>query len=105
MWTSSRSTVGSRLLLAWGWGRRAALVYLLLGLAFAWYPFLYLRLDLLSVHSRWAGIALVRRRSPRLGGALLGDRVLRQALAARAGARARGAAVVARARARSSRSA
>ena len=56
------------LLLAWGWGRRAALVYLLLGLAFAWYPFLYLRLDLLSVALAVGGLALIRRRHP-VGGA------------------------------------
>ena len=57
------------LLLAWGWGRRAALVYLLLGLAFAWYPFLYLRLDLLSVALAVGGLALIRRRLPVVGGA------------------------------------
>jgi hypothetical protein len=59
------------LLLAWGWGRRAALAYLLLGLAFAWYPFLYLRLDLLSVALAVGGLALVRRRRPVAGGATI----------------------------------
>ncbi len=56
-------------LLAWGWGRRAALAYLVLGLAFVWYPFLYLRLDLLSVALAVAGLALLRRRHPVAGGA------------------------------------
>jgi len=60
------------LLLAWGWGRRAALVYLLLGLAFVWYPFLYLRLDLLSVALAVGGLALVRRRYGATGGAVVG---------------------------------
>jgi Glycosyltransferase family 87 len=59
------------LLLAWGWGRRAALAYLVLGLAFAWYPFLYLRLDLLSVALAVGGLALIRRRRPAVGGATL----------------------------------
>jgi hypothetical protein len=59
------------LLLAWGWGRRAALAYLVLGLAFAWYPFLYLRLDLLSVALAVGGLALVRRRRPVAGGAMV----------------------------------
>jgi hypothetical protein len=60
------------LLLAWGWGRRAALAYLLLGLAFLWYPFLYLRLDLLSIALAVGGLALVRRRAAVAGGALVG---------------------------------
>ncbi len=47
--------------LAWGWGRRAAIAYLVLGLAFLWYPFLYLRLDLLSVLLAVLALALVRR--------------------------------------------
>jgi hypothetical protein len=57
------------LLLAWGWGRRAALAYLVIGLAFAWYPFLYLRLDLLSVALAVGGLALIRRHRPVAGGA------------------------------------
>jgi len=57
------------LLLAWGWGRRAALAYLVLGLAFVWYPYLYLRLDLLSVALAVGGLALVRRRYGTVGGA------------------------------------
>jgi hypothetical protein len=60
------------LLLAWGWGRRAALAYLVLGLAFVWYPYLYLRLDLLSVALAVGGLALVRRRYGTVGGGLIG---------------------------------
>jgi hypothetical protein len=59
------------LLLAWGWGRRAALAYLVIGLAFAWYPFLYLRLDLLSVALAVGALALIRRHRPIVGGATL----------------------------------
>ncbi|MGZ4689072.1 MAG: glycosyltransferase 87 family protein [Acidimicrobiia bacterium] len=57
--------------LAWGWGRRAALAYLIIGLPFALYPFLYLRLDLLSVALAIGGLALVHRRRAVSGGALL----------------------------------
>jgi Glycosyltransferase family 87 len=58
-------------LLAWGWGRRAAVAYLILGSPFIVYPFLYLRLDLLSVALAVGGLALVRRRRPALGGVTL----------------------------------
>ena len=43
----------------------------MLGLAFVWYPFLYLRLDLLSVALAVGGLALVRRSRPEAGGAAL----------------------------------
>ena len=56
---------------AWGWGRRAGIAYLVLGLPFLLYPFLYLRLDLLSVFLAVVGIALVRRRHQYAGGATL----------------------------------
>ncbi len=71
MWSQVALDALIALLLAWGWGRRAALLYLLLGLAFAWYPFLYLRLDLLSVALAVGGLALLRRRSAATGGALV----------------------------------
>ncbi len=71
MWSQVALDALVALLLAWGWGRRTALVYLLLGLAFAWYPFLYLRLDLLSVALAVGGLALVRRRRPGTGGAMV----------------------------------
>jgi Glycosyltransferase family 87 len=58
-------------LILWGWGRRAALAYLIIGFPLVCYPFLYLRLDLLSVALAVAGLALVRRRQPRSGGAVL----------------------------------
>src|SRR3954470_24635486 len=72
MWSQVLLDVVVALLLAWGWGRRAALVYLLLGLAFLSYPFLYLRLDLLSVALAVGGVALVRRRATVAGGVMLG---------------------------------
>ena len=71
MWSQVALDALIALLLAWGWGRRAALIYLLLGLAFAWYPFLYLRLDLLSVALAVGGLALLRRRFAATGGALV----------------------------------
>jgi hypothetical protein len=55
----------------WGWGRRAAVAYLVLGLPFLCYPFLYLRLDLLSVALAIGAFALLRRQRPVTGGALL----------------------------------
>jgi hypothetical protein len=56
--------------LRWGWGRRPAIVYLLLGLPLL--SFLYLRFDLVSVAlAAWA-IAWVRHRGESLGGAALG---------------------------------
>ncbi|HEX2736899.1 MAG TPA: glycosyltransferase 87 family protein [Acidimicrobiia bacterium] len=61
-------TVGA---LAFGWGRRAATAYLWLGLVFVVWPFLYLRLDLLSVALAMWGLALLRRRTPRVGGFVL----------------------------------
>jgi hypothetical protein len=69
MWTQVALDGVIALLLAWGWGRRAAMAYLVLGLAFVWYPFLYLRLDLLSVALAVAGLALLRRCHPVAGGA------------------------------------
>jgi hypothetical protein len=72
MWSQLVLDVVIAVILAWGWGRRTALVYLLLGLSFVWYPFLYLRLDLLSVALAVAGLALVRRRRVVTGAALVG---------------------------------
>jgi hypothetical protein len=72
MWSQLVLDLVVAALLAWGWGRRTALAYLILGLAFVWYPFLYLRLDLLSVALAVAGLALLRRRHQVLGGLLLG---------------------------------
>ena len=53
--------------LAWGWGRRPAATYLLLGLPLL--SFIYLRFDLVSVAlAAWA-LALLRRRSARTSAA------------------------------------
>lgn len=57
--------------LAYGWGRRSAIAYLCLGLVFVIWPFLYLRLDLLSVALAMWGLALVRRNAPGGGGFVL----------------------------------
>ncbi|MCU1458893.1 MAG: hypothetical protein JWL73_2985 [Actinomycetia bacterium] len=62
MWSQVVLDLAIAAVMAWGWGRKAAVLYLLIGLAFIWYPFLYLRLDLLSVFLAVTGMALVRRR-------------------------------------------
>lgn len=54
--------------LAYGWGRRAALAYLVLGLAFLVWPWIYFRVDLLSVMLATVALALVRRRHQVAGG-------------------------------------
>jgi hypothetical protein len=60
--------------LAWGWGRRPAIVYLLLGLPLL--SFIYLRFDLVSVAlAAWA-IAWSKHRGEALGGAALGLAVM-----------------------------
>jgi hypothetical protein len=62
--------------LAFGWGRRASVAYLVLGLPFLIYPFAYLRLDFVSVALALWGLALVRRRWEATGGVLLALGVL-----------------------------
>jgi hypothetical protein len=56
--------------LRWGWGRRPAIVFLLMGLPLL--SFVYLRFDLVSVALAAWGIAWVRHRGESLGGAALG---------------------------------
>jgi hypothetical protein len=57
--------------LAYGWSRRAAFIYLAVGLLMLTYPFIYLRLDLLSVTLAVWGLALVRRDRWKGGGVVL----------------------------------
>jgi Glycosyltransferase family 87 len=71
MWTQLALDLIVVALILWGWGRRAALAYLIIGFPLVCYPFLYLRLDLLSVALAVAGLVLVRRRRPVCGGAVL----------------------------------
>jgi len=71
MWSQLVVDLAIAAVVAWGWGRRAGIAYLVLGLPFLLYPFLYLRLDLLSVFLAVLGIALVRRRHQYAGGAAL----------------------------------
>ena len=71
MWSQLVVDLAIAVVVAWGWGRRAAIAYLVLGLPFLLYPFLYLRLDLLSVFLAVLGVALVRRRHQYAGGATL----------------------------------
>jgi hypothetical protein len=56
--------------LLWGWGRRPAIVYLLLGLPLL--SFIYLRFDLVAVALTAWSIAWVRHRGEALGGIALG---------------------------------
>ena len=71
MWSQLALDLIVAALVLWGWGRRAALAYLVIGFPLICYPFLYLRLDLLSVALAVAALALVRRRQPTLGGVAL----------------------------------
>ncbi len=71
MWSQLAIDLAIAAVVAWAWGRRAGIAYLVIGLPFLLYPFLYLRLDLLSVFLAVAGIALVRRRHQYAGGAAL----------------------------------
>lgn len=71
MWSQLVVDLAIAAVVAWGWGRRAAIAYLVLGLPFLLYPFLYLRLDLLSVFLAVLGLALVHRRHQYSGGAAL----------------------------------
>jgi len=71
MWSQLVVDLAIAAVVAWGWGRRAGIAYLVLGSVFLLYPFLYLRLDLLSVFLAVLGIALVRRRHQYAGGATL----------------------------------
>jgi hypothetical protein len=59
------ATVG---VLAWAWDRRTALAYLVLSAPMILFPFLYVRIDLLSVFLATLGLGLVRRGLQRSGG-------------------------------------
>ena len=61
--------------LAWGWSRRTAIAYLILGTPMIAFPFPYVRLDLLSVFLAVVGAALLRRRKAAAGGAVLATAV------------------------------
>lgn len=71
MWSQLVVDVAIAAVVAWAWGRRAGIAYLVIGLPFLLYPFLYLRLDLLSVFLAALGVALVKKRHPAAGGATL----------------------------------
>ena len=71
MWSQLVVDLAIAAVVAWAWGRRAGIAYLLIGLPFLVYPFLYLRLDLLSVFLAVLAAAFVRRRHPYAGGTAL----------------------------------
>jgi hypothetical protein len=71
MWSQLVVDIAIVLVVSWAWGRRAGIAYLVISLPFLVYPFIYLRLDLLSVFLAVLGIALVERRHPYAGGASL----------------------------------
>ena len=60
----------------WGWGKRASLAYLLLGLPLICWPFIYARIDLFTVLLTVASLALIRRGRDLRGGALLAVAIL-----------------------------
>ena len=62
------ATVG---VLWWAWRRRVALAYLILSTPLILFPFLYVRIDLLSVFLATLGLGLARRGWERSGGAAL----------------------------------
>jgi hypothetical protein len=53
------------------WGRRVGIAYLILGTPMVFFPFPYVRIDLLSVLLAVCGVALARTRRPVAGGAVL----------------------------------
>ena len=53
------------------WGRRAGIAFLVLGTPMIFFPFPYVRIDLLAVLLAVGGAALGRRRHPVAGGAVL----------------------------------
>jgi Glycosyltransferase family 87 len=71
MWSQLVMDLAIAAVVAWAWGRRAGIAYLVIGLPFLLYPFAYLRLDLLSVFLAVLGLALVRRGHQYGGGAVL----------------------------------
>jgi hypothetical protein len=71
MWSQLVVDLAVAAVVAWAWGRRAGIAYLVLGVPFLLYPFIYLRLALLSVFLAVLGIGLVRRRHQYAGGATL----------------------------------
>ncbi len=70
-WSQLVCDVAVAAALAYGWRKEAALAYLVLGLPLVVFPFIYLRLDLLSVALAVWGLALVRRDKPVAGGITL----------------------------------
>ena len=61
--------LGTAAVLAWGFRRRVGIAYLVLGLPLLAFPFLYLRVDLVSVLLAAAALAVVHRRRDRWGDA------------------------------------
>jgi len=58
-------------LLVWAWDRRTALTYLVLATPLLAFPFVYMRIDLLSVFLALLGLALVRKGWDKAGGTSL----------------------------------
>lgn len=68
--------LGTAAVLARAWSRRTALSYLVLGTPLVLFPFIYLRIDLLSVFLAVLGLGLARRRLDLPAGAALALAVL-----------------------------
>lgn len=73
-WSQFACDVVVLLALSLGWGRRAGIAYLLVSMPLV--PFVYFRLDLLSVALAASGMALIARRASVTGGAALGVAVM-----------------------------
>ncbi len=72
VWTQLTLDLLTAAALFYGWGRRAGVAYLVLGLTLVAWPFIYLRLDLLPVVLASWGLALTRRQRPVAGGVTIG---------------------------------
>ncbi len=67
-WATLGLDLLAALAVAYGWGRRASLAYLALGVPFALWPFVYFRVDFLAVALVTGALALVKRRKEVAGG-------------------------------------
>jgi len=73
-WTQIACDIVIVVALSLGWDRRAGIAYLLVSMPLV--PFVYFRLDLLSVALAVSGMALIARRASVTGGAILGVAVM-----------------------------
>jgi hypothetical protein len=63
--------LGAAALLAWAWNRRTGIAYLILGTPFLFFPFPYVRIDLVAVFLAVLALSLMRKGLDRAGGVAL----------------------------------